>query len=192
MIYPSENEELKCGAVMINVNKEVHDQGMAWCLTDENDTVLFRDVDKPNILYILAHGDKDGRIYFENQWWNTGRWLIKNVDDLKAKGIDTVLTIACYGGKQNTYTCKGVLIASIHGGVYKVYITMYKGVSFRTPTSDGIVTEAESYGIKVSLGTPEDGPFTRSYKNMMTNFKNWRERNFPKKPIAIEELDLTK
>jgi hypothetical protein len=86
---------------------------------------LFRleDEQMQHCLFVLAHGSEEGLIDVRGHLCTPEAFLRHAVEslDVKAKGIDTIYTISCYGGLQKNASYEGVTIQSCHAHLGEIH-----------------------------------------------------------------------
>lgn len=101
---------------------------------------LFRCVDDSSILFIYAHGSKDGRVSLGGELYTLEEVLQMLLDRklIHERGIKKVQTISCHGGLQAPATIDGVTISSSHQCTEEIHTH-----TFMTIDEDECIMELE-------------------------------------------------
>jgi hypothetical protein len=115
------DKDITCMTLPIN---ELTKEKIIKFNNEELDSVAFQVLDDSlnKALFILAHGTDDGLICMNNTYVTATQLLESFIRmGLTKEEINTIYTISCYGGLQESCTIDGITIHSVHDEKTEVY-----------------------------------------------------------------------
>lgn len=174
--------------VMVALNEDTFKACKSWC-DHEITECLFRDTVSQNTVYLLAHGRvTDAKFSINGNFMDSKEWLVRNANSLIAQGITDVYTICCFGGRQDSWSFKGVTIRPLFETMFQYYVTANVDCSYCVPTKNGDKLLEHQYGLTVSSDNPSDGPFMRAYKHLWDKLFRPFARGTTNRPTYLKEV----
>lgn len=190
MVLEARNEELNCESLVVPVGEDVFGRCTQWCHNDAKvgDWVLFGDMQVAGTAYLLVHGTPTGKMLIGRDEVSTEQWLMENAEDLIAKGVDTVLTIACYGSLHRPIMYKGVTMKSLHDNTFEIYVETFE--KFPMVFQGERITDFPRIKtvpvLRISRRLPTDGKFSRWFKDMFDKIVSYKYSVCPRKTMELK------